>query len=260
MHSALRKPAPAPLAAPAAAAEVSGIWPVALEDVRFAVGDKALVDGISLELAPGGRSVVMGPNGAGKSLFLRLVAGLIQPTGGYITYGGRPADAAILRRVAVVFQRPVMLRRSVTANLKHALATYGVPRRERARRIEALLALGQLENLADRPARVLSGGEQQRLSMVRALAAEPDLLLLDEATASLDPQATATIEALVGQAAASGVKIVMVTHDRGQAQRIADEVLFIHRGRLAERTPAGVFFNRPSSAAAQAYLEGRLLL
>jgi tungstate transport system ATP-binding protein len=202
----------------------------------------------------------MGPNGAGKSLLLRLVAGLLQPSGGRITYGSRTADEAALRRIAVVFQRPVVLRRSVEANLRHALATYGVPRRERARRIEQLLDLGQLQEIAERPARVLSGGEQQRLSMVRALAAEPELLLLDEPTASLDPQATAAIEALIGQAAASGVKVVLVTHDRGQAQRLADEVLFLHRGRLAEASAADAFFNKPNSAAAQAYLEGRLLL
>lgn len=237
-----------------------GIWPLALDGVRFEVGGKSLIDGLSLSLSPGSRSVVMGPNGAGKSLFLRLLAGLLKPTAGRITYGGRAADAAALRRIAVVFQRPVMLRRSVAANLRHALATYGVPRAERAQRIAELLALAGLQHLADRPARVLSGGEQQRLAMVRALGAAPELLLLDEATASLDPQATAAIEDLIGQAAAKGVKIVMVTHDRGQAQRLADEVLFLHRGTLAERSAADVFFNRPSSAAAQAYLEGRLLL
>jgi tungstate transport system ATP-binding protein len=237
-----------------------GIWPVELDGLRLEVGGKTLIDGLSLALAPGSRSVIMGPNGAGKSLTLRLIAGLIRPSAGSITYGGRAADAALLRRIAVVFQRPVVLRRSVAANLKHALATYGVPRAERARRIDELLALGGLRALAERPARVLSGGEQQRLAMVRALAAEPDLLLLDEPTASLDPQATAAIETLIGQAAASGVKIVMVTHDRGQAQRLADEVLFLHRGRLAERSAADAFFSRPNSAAAQAYLEGRLLL
>jgi tungstate transport system ATP-binding protein len=254
MHDGLRQPA-LPRVEPA-----GGIWPLALEGVRFEAGGKPLIGGLSLGLSPGPRSVVMGPNGAGKSLFLRLLAGLLQPTAGRVSYGGSAADATALRRIAVVFQRPVVLRRSVAANLRHALATYGVPRAERARRVDALLALGQLEALADRPARVLSGGEQQRLSVVRALAAEPALLLLDEPTASLDPQATAAIEALVGQAAAAGVKIVMVTHDRGQAQRLADEVLFLHRGALAERTQADIFFNRPNSAAAQAYLEGRLLL
>lgn len=257
MHDGLRQ---APPLREAAVAGGTGIWPVALQGLGFAAGGKTLIHGLSLQLSPGSRSVVMGPNGAGKSLFLRLLAGLIQPTAGRVTYGGREADAAVLRRIAVVFQRPVVLRRSVAANLRHALATYGVPRRERPARLEALLALGQLAAIADRPARVLSGGEQQRLCVVRALAAQPDLLLLDEPTASLDPQATAAIEALVGQAAAAGVKIVLVTHDRGQAERLADEVLFLHHGRLAEHSPADAFFNKPDSAAAQAYLEGRLLL
>lgn len=256
MHDGLRQSA----APQRAMTEAAGIWPVTLQDLRFSAGGKTLIDGITLQLSPGTRSVVMGPNGAGKSLLLRLIAGLLQPSGGRITYGGRAADEAAFKRIAVVFQRPVVLRRSVEANLRHALATYGVPRRERTARIEQLLELGQLHEIAERPARVLSGGEQQRLSMVRALAAEPELLLLDEPTASLDPQATAAIEALVGQAAAAGVKIVLVTHDRGQAQRLADEVLFIHRGQLAEASAADAFFNKPNSAAAQAYLEGRLLL
>ncbi|WP_340119454.1 ATP-binding cassette domain-containing protein [Pelagibius sp. 7325] len=262
MHDVVRKVAADAATPPrnAAAAGPSGIWPIMLDALRLEAGGKTLIDGLSLELAPGSRSVIMGPNGAGKSLTLRLIAGLIRPGAGSITYGGKTADAALLRRIAVVFQRPVVLRRSVAANLKHALATYGVPRAARARRIDELLALGGLQTLAERPARVLSGGEQQRLAMVRALAAEPDLLLLDEPTASLDPQATAAIETLIGQAAAAGVKIVMVTHDRGQAQRLADEILFLHRGRLTERSAADAFFSRPNSAAAQAYLEGRLLL
>jgi tungstate transport system ATP-binding protein len=255
--------AEAPLSAaeaPSSPQRRPAIWPVALQEVCFGIGHKTLIDRVSLRLDPGTRSVVMGPNGAGKSLLLRLVAGLLAPTSGQVAFAGRPLDDRLRRRVAVVFQRPVLLRRSVAANLNHALKTYGVPRSERTRRRDALLALGQLQDIADRPARVLSGGEQQRLSMVRALGARPDLLLLDEPTASLDPQATAAIEALVDQAAAAGVKIVMVTHDRGQAQRLADEILFLHRGRLAERAPADAFFAQPQSAAAQAYLEGRLLL
>lgn len=255
MHDVVRK-----AALPQGTTGAGGIWPLVFDNVRFEVGGKSLIDGLSLTLSPGDRTIVMGPNGAGKSLFLRLLAGLLQPASGGITYGGSAADSTVLRRIAVVFQRPVMLRRSVAANLRHALATYGVPRAERARRIDELLALAGLQDLADRPARVLSGGEQQRLAMVRALGAEPELLLLDEATASLDPQATAAIEELIGRAAAKKVKIVMVTHDRGQAQRLADEVLFIHRGRLAERADAAAFFSRPASAEAQAYLEGRLLL
>ncbi|MEQ8356055.1 MAG: ATP-binding cassette domain-containing protein [Kiloniellaceae bacterium] len=258
MHDGLRSDARPRAGVEQAAAGAWGIWPLVFHDVSFAPGGKTLIDHVSLELHPGSRSIVMGANGAGKSLLLRLIAGLLQPSAGEITFGGRLADDARRRRVAIVFQRPVLLRRSVGANLMHALKTYGVPRAQRKRRRDELLALGQLQDIAERPARVLSGGEQQRLATVRALGAEPDLLLLDEPTASLDPQATAAIESLVGQAAAAGVKIVMVTHDRGQAQRLADEVLFLHRGALVERARADAFFAQPQSAAAQAYLEGRL--
>jgi tungstate transport system ATP-binding protein len=260
MHDVVRSGALPRTNEPSVAGGSPAIWPLALREVCFAVGGKTLIDRISLQLTPGTCSVVMGPNGAGKSLLLRLMAGLIAPTAGSVTFGGQAADEALRRRVAVVFQRPVVLRRSVAANLSHALAIYGVPRAERSRRRDELLALGQLQDLADRPARVLSGGEQQRLSMVRALAARPEVLLLDEPTASLDPQATAAIEAMIGKAAAGGVKIVLVTHDRGQAQRLADEILFLHRGTLAERAPCATFFAQPKSAAAQAYLDGRLLL
>ncbi len=159
-----------------------------------------------------------------------------------------------------MFQRPVLLRRSVRANLEHALKTYGVSRAERPGRIADLLALGQLEALAARPARVLSGGEQQRLAMVRALAARPALLLLDEPAASLDPQSTAALEALIRAAAGKQVKVVLVTHDRDHARRLADEIVFLHHGRIAERAAAIRFFDQPRSPEAQAYLAGRLLL
>jgi tungstate transport system ATP-binding protein len=239
-------------------AKAAGIWPVALSEVAFAAAGKRLIDGVSLRLEPGPLTCVMGPNGAGKSLLLRLIAGLISPSGGRVTYGGTPEAGR--NRIALVFQRPVLLRRSVAANLDHALKTYGVARAERPGRIAELLVLGQLEGLAGRPARVLSGGEQQRLSMVRALAARPDLLLLDEPAASLDPQATAALEALVREAAASQVKVVLVTHDRDQARRMADEVVLLHHGRIAEQAAADRFFDRPQSPEAQAYLAGRLLL
>lgn len=235
-----------------------GIWPLTLTGVGFEAAGKRLVGDLTLSLDPGPVTCVMGPNGAGKSLLLRLIAGLIPPSAGRIAYGG--AAAAAKNRIALVFQRPVLLRRSVAANLDHALRTYGVPRAARRGRIAELLALGHLEALADRPARVLSGGEQQRLAMVRALAARPGLLLLDEPCASLDPQATAAIEALIRQAAAEGVKVLLVTHDRDQARRMADEIVFLHRGRIAEQAPADRFFDHPRSAEAQAYLAGRLLI
>ncbi len=250
-------PAPAPATARSAAraAEPSPI--VAFEDVSLVANGRRLLDGLRFELAPRGITALMGPNGAGKSLTLRLLAGLIEPTGGAVRFaGGRPRPCEL----ALVFQKPVLLRRSVRANLDHALAIYGVSRRDRAARIEALLQRTDLAALADAPARRLSGGEQQRLATARALAAEPRFLMLDEPTASLDPQATAAIEALVRQAADAGVRVVIVTHDRGQAARLARDVLFLHRGRLAEAAPARRFFEAPESAQARSYLNGELLI
>ena len=229
----------------------------AFEDVRLTFAGRAVLDGLSFELPPDGVTALMGPNGAGKSLTLRVLAGLVPPESGGVRFaGGRPRP----RDIALVFQKPVLLRRSVRANLAHALATYGVPRRAREARIADLLDLAGLAALAHAPARRLSGGEQQRLAMARALAAGPRFLLLDEPTASLDPQATASIETLVRRAAADGVKIVLVTHDRGQAARLAGDVLFLHRGRLAEAAPARRFFDAPASREARAYLAGELLI
>ncbi|HEY5720378.1 MAG TPA: ATP-binding cassette domain-containing protein, partial [Gammaproteobacteria bacterium] len=158
---------------------------------------------------------------------------------------------------ALVFQRPVLLRRSVAANLEFVLGLRGPVDRERCR---VLLRHVGLEARARQPARLLSGGEQQRLALARALALEPRVLFLDEPTASLDPASTATIERLVREAQAAGTKVVYVTHDIGQARRLADEVVFLHRGRLLEQTPAAGFFERPVSGEARDYLAGRLVV
>lgn len=236
---------------------------VELQNVVFLAGGKRHIDGLSFRLARGVMTVIMGPNGAGKSLTLRLLQGLIEPAGGSVSWvdGRGQTDTAPGRhRASIVFQKPVLLRRSVAANLRHALSVYGVPATQQAELVDKYLAMGGLLDLKARPARVLSGGEQQRLSIVRALAAEPDLLLLDEPTASLDPQATQMIEALITEAHARGTTIVLVTHDPGQAKRIAQEIVFIHGGRVTEHSPADQFFETPASNAARAYLEGRLLL
>lgn len=247
-------------AAAIAEAAEAPLLPVSLEGVCYAVGGRRLIDGLNLELDAVRRTVIMGPNGAGKSLTVRLLQGLITPSAGCIRWAGEPGRTRTGRRIATVFQRPVLLRRSVAANLDHALKVYGVAAETRPARIEALLALAGLAHLRRRPARVLSGGEQQRLAMVRAIAAEPDLLLLDEPTSSLDPHSSDAIERLIADAARRGAKIVLVTHHVGQARRIADEVVFLHHGRVAEHTPADRFFAEPRSAAARAYLAGELCI
>jgi tungstate transport system ATP-binding protein len=184
--------------------------------------------------------------------------GLIAPSQGRVTWGGRE-DVPPVKR-AIVFQRPTMLRRSALGNLRYALVAAGVTRAIRAERAAELMTLVGLTGLEHRPARRLSGGEQQRLALARALARDPDLLLLDEPTASLDPAATKAIEDLVRTIAARGLKVVMSTHDLGQAHRIGGEIALMHRGRVVECASAGVFFNAPQTEEARRFIAGELLV
>lgn len=232
------------------------ILPLTVSDLRFATRGTELIRGMSFTLSAGARSVIMGPNGAGKSLTLRLCHGLLRPTGGRIDWAVAPGPC---RQHAMVFQRPVMLRRSARANLIHALSLAGSSGRERAARADEALDRFGLTGLADRPARLLSGGEQQRLAIARAWSLKPQVLFLDEPTASLDPAATRAIEEMIATIHGEGVKIVMTTHDLGQARRIADEVLFLHYGQLLEHTPAAQFFEQPQTQEARAFVRGELL-
>ena len=221
--------------------------------VRF--GDHAALAGVDLAVAENARIVVLGPNGAGKSVLLRALHGLIEISAGTIRWGGA---AVRPRSQAMVFQRPVMLRRGALANIEYALAVNGVPARERQMRAREAIARVGLEHLADRQARVLSGGEQQRLALARAWALRPRLLFLDEPTASLDPAAAAEVERVIGEIHAAGTAIVLTTHVLGLARRVAGEVAFLHEGRLVERTPAERFFAAPASPEAARFLQGEL--
>ena len=174
-----------------------------------------------------------------------------------MAWGGAGA-VSVSRRQAMVFQRPVMLRRSALANLEYALALQDVPRGERTRLSREAIERVGLAHIADRPARVLSGGEQQRLALARAWALRPEILFLDEPTASLDPTATREVEAAIDAIHADGTKIVMTTHNLGQARRLGDEILFLNQGRLAERAPAERFFTAPATAEAAAFIRGEL--
>jgi tungstate transport system ATP-binding protein len=235
-----------------------GPLPLRLDRVCFEAGSQLLIDDLSLMLEAGRRSVVLGPNGAGKSLLLRLCHGLLRPTAGSIRWAC--TDPARLRREqAFVFQRPVLLRRSAGANVAYALAVAGVPRAERRERVSAALDQVGLGHLADRPARVLSAGEQQRLALARAWAQGPKVMFLDEPTANLDPAATRAIEGVIAALHERGVKIVMTTHDLGQARRHADEIVFLHKGRLIEHAEASRFFMRPGTPEARAFVAGELL-
>jgi tungstate transport system ATP-binding protein len=186
--------------------------------------------------------------------------GLIAPTGGMILWAGTPMNSQIRRRQAMVFQKPVLLRRTAAANITYALGLRGVARSERGSRARQALELAGLERHAYTPARVLSGGEQQRLCLARALSLNPDILFLDEPTASLDPASTLAIERLLIGAKHHGIKVIVVTHDVGQARRLAQDVIFLHHGRLIEHQPAPRFFEQPESAAARAFIAGGLVL
>jgi tungstate transport system ATP-binding protein len=232
--------------------------PIVFDNVGFGAGTVAILDNISLTLAPGAPSVLIGPNGAGKTTLLRLAMGLIPPSSGRLTWGGRANITPA--RCAIVFQRPVMLRRSCAGNVRYALAAAGVPRAQRDARCAELLALVGLAGLDNRAARRLSGGEQQRLALARALAKDPAVLFLDEPTASLDPAATKAIEDVVRAVAARGIKVVMSTHDLGEARRLAGEIVLLHRGRLVESGTASAFFAMPRTNKGQKFIAGELLV
>jgi tungstate transport system ATP-binding protein len=232
--------------------------PIVLEAVTFSTGGVTILNEVSLALAAGSPTVLIGPNGAGKTTLLRLIMGLIPPSRGRVTWGGREHAASTHR--AIVFQRPAMLRRSAAGNIRYALAAAGVPRAERAAHLDELCALVGLGGIGARPARKLSGGEQQRLALARALAKKPQVLLLDEPTASLDPAATKAIEDVIRAVAVRGIKVVMSTHDLGEARRLAGEIVLMHRGRVIESGSAEAFFSTPKTEEARRFTAGELLV
>jgi len=218
---------------------------IRFEDVTVAAGRGTLLDRLTLTIAPGAPTVLIGPNGAGKTTLLRAAMGLVRPSTGRIVWQGEP-------RRAIVFQRPTMLRRSTAANVRYAMVG--------ADRTHALLTLVDLAHAADRPARRLSGGEQQRLALARALARDPAVLLLDEPTASLDPASTKAIEDVIRTVSARGIKVVLSTHDLGEARRLAGDVVLLHRGRVIEAAAASRFFDGPQTEEARKFIAGELLV
>ncbi|MFT4650491.1 MAG: tungstate transport system ATP-binding protein [Flavobacteriales bacterium] len=252
-------------------AQSLSLLPLVVQNLSYRDGDRRLLDNISATVNSTGVTVVLGANGAGKSLFVRLLHGLLKSELQSIKWNGQALGLATRKRQALVFQKPVLLRRSVSANIdfvlrKSTLKTFfvqvfslGRKTADFIRQRDAVLHEAGLFEQRNQPARLLSGGEQQRLALARALATKPEVLILDEPTASLDAATTYQIETRLEEARDKGIKIFLVTHDIAQARRLADDVMFMHGGRLIEHSASSEFFNQPSSEQAKAYLEGRLL-
>ena len=246
-----------PRAGPAEMRAPDSILPLSAEGLGFSAGGVEILRDVSLKITAGAPTLLIGANGAGKSVLLRLLHGLLKPSAGRVFWAMPTEHAA--RRQAMVFQRPVLLRRSVLANTLYPMALAGVVREERDARAEEALALVGLADRAADPARKLSVGQQQRLALARAAALQPELLFLDEPSASLDPAATRAVEEIVLTLAQRGTKIVMTTHDLAQARRLAGDVVFLHRGSVLEQAPAEAFFQQPASTTARAFLRGELV-
>ncbi len=234
------------------------ILPLVVDGLGFSVREQWLIKDVSFSLGARGRTFIVGPNGAGKSILLRLCHGLLSPTTGTVRWASGSSRQQ-RQRQAMVFQKPVLFRRSARANVEYALSVRGVAKKDIRQRADDALEATGLTGIAHRQARVLSGGEQQRLVLARAWALRPRVLFLDEPAAHLDPAATAAIEDVIEQISNAGCKIIMVTHDLGQVRRLADEVLFLHQGQLLEQTASEDFLTHAKTQEAGAFVEGQLL-
>ncbi|MCG7573140.1 ATP-binding cassette domain-containing protein [Phaeobacter sp. CNT1-3] len=238
--------------------QTPSILPLKLQGACVKRRGHTLIGPVDLTLGRDGFTIILGPNGAGKTTLLRLMHGLERPSAGRLDWNVPEVQARA--HEAYVFQHPTLMRRTVVDNVAYPLVIHGVARAlARARATEALAQVGLSEHVTQR-ASALSGGERQKLALARALIRQPEILFLDEPCASLDGAATRDIEAILNRAHANGTRIVMITHDLGQARRLARDVLFIYKGRLHEAAPADTFFDGPATAEAQAFLNGDILL
>ena len=235
------------------------ILPIRAEGIELTRNKVKILDKLSLEIdKKEGITIILGFNGAGKSALLRILTGLISPDFGRLTYGGVDLQHESVRNsLTLVLQKPVMLRRSVGENIKYGFLR-SQDRRIIEQRFDDLINKCQIANLVDRPARSVSIGEQQRVSLARALALNPGVIYLDEPTSSLDPISVQIVEDVIRKENVEGRKIILVTHSIEQAKRLATEVVFIHRGRVVEHQRASEFFREPKTKIAQSFIEGTM--
>lgn len=230
---------------------------VTLQNVSIRRQGKTILSDLSFQIGGARSTIITGPNGAGKTTLLRLLHGMERTSQGTLSWS-QNRDAA-LRKQALIFQTPAMLRRSVLDNLVYPLRLQKVSQGEAERRASQLAEKLELSPMLSRQARQLSGGEKQRLALARALVVDPALLLLDEPTSNLDGANKRQIETMLEHAMGGGTKIIMSTHDMGQAKRLAEEVIFLHEGSVLEKGDAAQFFKQPKTPQAQAYLRGDIL-
>lgn len=231
------------------------MFPIRLDQLCFTPQGRPVLQSVDLAVDGDGMTLVLGPNGAGKSVLLRLLAGLERPHGGRIDWNGNGTPTA---PIAMVFQQPIVLRTTVADNAALGLKPLGISRADGHRRTLEVLERVGLAHRARDSARHLSGGERQRLALARAWAVRPRLLLLDEPTAALDPTATEAVERIIREIRTDGAKILMTTHNLGQAMRLADDIVFIAGGRVREHSPTARFFSRPQSQEARLFIRGEL--
>ena len=229
--------------------------PIYIKDLSLILDERKILSSLNLSINSDDVTVIMGPNGAGKSIFLKILNGILTPTSGCITWNNKKQFSDTLNTQAFVFQKPILLRRSVIANLDYMDSVLGYKKKISKDR---LLEIVQLKKQKNQPARMLSLGEQQRLSLIRSLMLRPNLLLLDEPTANLDPASTKIIEDIVLNLKMMGIKIIFVTHNILQAKRIADEIIFLNEGKMVEHLNKQEFFSNSKSIEVQNYLNGIL--
>ena len=229
--------------------------PICIKDLSLILDERKILSSLNLSINSDDVTVIMGPNGAGKSIFLKILNGILTPTSGCITWNNKKQFSDTINTQAFVFQKPILLRRSVIANLDYMDSVLGNKKKISKDR---LLEIVQLKKQKNQPARMLSLGEQQRLSLIRSLMLRPNLLLLDEPTANLDPASTKIIEDIILNLKMMGIKIIFVTHNILQAKRIADEIIFLNEGKMVEHLNKQEFFSNSKSIEVQNYLNGIL--
>jgi len=233
------------------------ICPIKIKNLSISINDRFILNNINCQINNKSITAILGPNGAGKSLLLQTINGLIPVSNGEITYNLRQLDDNIRKQQAMVFQNPTLLRRTVLGNMEFV---NNINKNTNMLDVNYILKKVGLEAYNDKPARLLSGGEKQRLSLARALLIQPKLLLLDEPTANLDPYSLKLIEDLILEENSNGTTIILITHDMSQAKRLASDIIFINKGRVLEQTNSHIFFKEPKTIESKKYLAGEILL